>query len=139
MAIHFLEYRRMKLSLVVPAALVLTLGAGAAAMANGPLPPDPVKGKTVFARCMVCHDLNTGANRLGPSLKGVIGRKAGTYPGFAYSPAMKAKGVTWNPARLNAYLSAPTTFVPGNRMAMAPITNPQDRANLIAYLQKSAK
>lgn len=139
MTIKFLEYRRMKLSLIVPAALVLSLGVAAAAAANGPLPPDPAKGKAVFARCAVCHDLNTGANRIGPSLKGIIGRKAGTQPGFAYSPAMKAKGVTWNPASLSAYLAAPASYVPGNRMALAPITNPQDRANLIAYLQQAAK
>lgn len=127
----------MKLSLLVPTALIASLGA-AAALAAGPA-ADPVKGKTVFARCMVCHDLNTGANRIGPSLKGVVGRKAGTYPGYAYSPAMKAKGVTWNASTLGAYLASPTAYVPGNKMALAPITNPQDRANLIAYLQKAAK
>ncbi|WP_374281320.1 cytochrome c family protein [Novosphingobium sp.] len=127
----------MKLSLIVPAALILSLG-GAAALAAGPA-ADPVKGKAVFARCAVCHDLNTGANRIGPSLKGVIGRKAGTAAGYAYSPAMKKKAVTWNAATLSAYLAAPTTYVPGNKMAMAPMANPQDRANLIAYLQQAAK
>ena len=98
-----------------------------------------IKGKAVFARCMACHDLNTGANRIGPSLKGVIGRKAGTYPGYAYSPAMKAKGAVWNAATLDSYLTAPTTYVPGNKMPLAPMTNAQDRANLIAYLQQAAK
>lgn len=127
----------MKLSLLVPAALLAGL-AGAAALAAGPA-ADPVKGKTVFARCAVCHDLNTGANRIGPSLKGVMGRKAGTAPGYAYSPAMKGKGVTWNAATLNAYLANPAGYVPGNKMTQGPIANPQDRANLIAYLAQAAK
>lgn len=127
----------MKLPLLVPAMLIAGL-AGAAALAAGPA-PDPVKGKAVFARCAVCHDLNTGANRIGPSLKGVLGRKGGTFPGYAYSTAMKGKGVTWNAATLNAYLANPVGYVPGNKMPLAPITNPADRANLIAYLAQAAK
>ena len=126
----------MKLSLLAPAALLAALGA--AAMAAGPA-ADPIRGKAVFARCAVCHDLNTGTNRIGPSLKGVMGRKAGTLPGYTYSAAMKAKGVTWNAATLNAYLTNPVGYVPGNKMPLAPITNPADRANLIAYLAQAAK
>ena len=127
----------MKLTRIVPAALLAGLAA-ATALAAGPA-ADPVKGKAVFARCMACHDLNTGANRIGPSLKGVVGRKAGTFPGYAYSPAMKGKGVSWNAATLNAYLANPAGYVPGNKMPLAPIANPADRANLIAYLAQAAK
>ena len=126
----------MKLLLIVPAALIAAFGAAVVIAAPA---GDPVKGKAVFARCAVCHDLNTGANRIGPSLKGVIGRKAGTVAGYAYSPAMKKKAVTWNATTINAYLAAPSAYVPGNKMTMAPIANPQDRANLVAYLQQAAK
>lgn len=133
----------MTIRMIAGAALALSLlGAGAAVVNAAPAPApaaDPVKGKAVFARCMVCHDLNTGANRIGPSLKGVVGRKAGTAAGFAYSPAMKAKGVVWNPATLNAFLTAPTTYVKGNKMAFPGMANAQERANLIAYLKQSAR
>lgn len=100
---------------------------------------DPAKGKTVYARCAACHDLNTGATRLGPSMKGVMGRKAGAVAGFAYSPALKAKGIAWNPQTLDAYLAAPAKYIPGNKMPFAGIPNAQDRADLIAYLKHAAK
>ena len=64
-------------------------------------------GKTVFARCVACHDLNTGATRLGPSLKGIVGRKSGSVANFAYSPAMKASNKVWNAATLDAFLTSP--------------------------------
>ncbi|NML94067.1 c-type cytochrome [Novosphingobium olei] len=114
------------------AALVVT---AASAQAAG----DPAKGKTVYARCAACHDLNTGATRLGPSMKGIIGRKAGSVAGYAYSPAMKGKGVTWNAQTLDAYLAAPAKYVPGNKMPFAGIPNPQDRADLIAYLAQATR
>ena len=100
---------------------------------------DASRGKTVFARCAACHDLNTGTTRLGPSLKGVVGRTSGTMPNFNYSQAMKNKAIKWNDATLNAYLSAPSKYVPGNRMAFPPMANAQDRADLIAFLGKSAR
>lgn len=100
---------------------------------------DPVRGKTVYARCAACHDLNTGATRLGPSLKGIIGRTSGTMPNFNYSQAMKDKAVVWNATTLDAYLAAPAKNIPGNRMAFPPMANAQDRADLIAFLQQSAR
>lgn len=112
--------------------------AGTAAMAAPPA-GDAGRGRTVFARCAACHDLNTGANRLGPSMKGVVGRKAAAAPGFAYSPAMKGKNLTWNPATLDAFLTAPMKYVPGTRMAFAGLPNPQDRADVVAYLKQAAR
>lgn len=97
--------------------------------------PDLVKGKTLFARCAVCHDVKPGVNRLGPSLAGVAGRKAGAVPGFKYSPAMKGAKVVWNAKALDGYLAGPAKYIPGNRMAFAGLMNPVERANLIAYLQ----
>lgn len=112
---------------------------GAAATTASAAGADPAKGKTVFARCVACHDLNTGKTLLGPSLKGVMGRKSGSVANFAYSPAMKGKAVTWNASTLDAFLTAPMKYVPGTRMPFAGIPNAQDRADLIAYLQQSAK
>lgn len=100
---------------------------------------DAARGKAVFARCAACHDLNTGATRLGPSLKGVVGRTSGTVSGFNYSPAMKDRALVWNAASLDAFLAAPTKAVPGNKMAFPPLANPRDRADLIAFLEQAAR
>ncbi len=119
------------------AALLFSSGGSVSA---APAPAgDPVKGKAVFARCAICHDLNTGANRLGPTLKGVMGRKAGTAPGFAFSPALKAKGATWNAASLDAFLASPARYAPGNKMAFAGLPNAKERADLIAYMKQAAR
>lgn len=123
--------------LAIASAILLTVsGAG---LASAQPAGDPVRGKTVYARCAACHDLNTGATRLGPSLKGVVGRTSGTMPNFNYSQAMKDKAVTWNAASLDAYLAGPARYIPGNRMAFPPLANAQDRADLIAFLQQSAR
>ncbi|MBN8839179.1 MAG: cytochrome c family protein [Sphingomonadales bacterium] len=99
----------------------------------GPPAGDAERGRTVFARCAACHDAKTGANRVGPSLKGVVGRRAASNAGYGYSAALKNKNVTWTPATLDAFLTAPTRFAPGTRMSL-PVGNPKDRADLIAYL-----
>ena len=119
------------------AALVALTAAGAAQAAGGPV-GDAGRGKTVFARCAACHDLNTGAIRMGPSLKGVIGRKSGTFANFAYSAGMKGKGVTWGPDTLDVFLTSPMKYVQGTRMAFPGLSNPQDRADVIAYLKQAA-
>jgi cytochrome c len=91
-------------------------------------------GQAVFARCAACHAVTAGTNRLGPSLFGIIGRKAGTTAGFAYSPAMKNAKITWTASRLDAFLTRPSAAVPGTKMTFAGIPSAADRANLIAYL-----
>lgn len=118
-------------------ALGVAMAAGTSAFAQSSA-GDPVRGHTVYARCVACHDLNTGVTRLGPSLKGVMGRKAGGVADFAYSAAMKGSGVTWDAASLDAFLKAPASFMKGSRMAFAGISDAQDRADVIAYLQQSA-
>ena len=93
-------------------------------------------GTVVFNRCAICHDKTKGGpNKLGPQLFGVVGRKAGTYPGFSYSSAMRSAGFQWTPAKLDAYLASPASVVPSNKMAFAGIADARQRADLIAYLQ----
>src|ERR1700742_5078493 len=89
------------------------LATGAASAADG----DPAAGKRVFNQCMACHSVAEGKNGLGPSLHGVIGRKAGTAAGFKnYSPAMQKADVVWTEENINKYLADPKGFLPGNRM-----------------------
>ncbi|KKW93069.1 c-type cytochrome [Sphingobium chungbukense] len=99
---------------------------------------DAAKGKTVFARCMACHSVDRGVNRLGPSLAGIMGRTSGTVPGFAYSPAMKNAKIRWDAKSLDVFLTKPAAKVPGSKMIFAGLPNPADRANLIAYLASSS-
>jgi cytochrome c len=96
---------------------------------------DAAKGKEVFQRCAICHTVvKDGGNGLGPNLFGVVGRKAGTAPGFSYSPAMKSAGITWTPDKLTAYVQHPGATVPANRMAFAGLGNPDQASDVVAYL-----
>ncbi|EGD58461.1 cytochrome c, class I [Novosphingobium nitrogenifigens DSM 19370] len=126
----------MKFAAVMLAGAALA-AAGIATNANA-AGGDAAHGKTVFARCAACHDLNTGKTLLGPTLKGIVGRKSGSIAGFAYSPAMKAKGVVWTPGNLDQFITSPTKFVPGTRMPFAGLPDAKDRADVIAYLQQAA-
>ena len=94
---------------------------------------DAEHGKTIFKSCAVCHATDH-ANRVGPGLEGIIGRKAGTAPGFPYSDAMRKSDIVWDTKILDAYLESPQKVVPGNRMPYAGLKNPTDRADLDAYL-----
>ncbi|MGB8363104.1 MAG: c-type cytochrome [Rhizomicrobium sp.] len=92
-------------------------------------------GATVFARCAICHNNTKGAGaKIGPDLFGVVGRKAGTEPGFSYSAAMKNAGFVWTNARLDAYIKAPQQVVLGNKMPFGGLPSAGQRADLIAYL-----
>jgi cytochrome c2 len=109
---------------------VLVFGAASAEVTG-----NAANGAVVFNRCAICHNNTKAAgNKIGPDLFGVVGRKAGTYPGFSYSPAMKSTGFVWTPAKLDAYIASPPIVVPGNKMAFAGISNAGQRADLIAYL-----
>lgn len=118
----------------ISVAAALLFHGGAALAAAG----DPVKGKTVFARCVICHAVEPGKNKLGPSLSGVVGKPAGSVAGFSYSPAMKAAKINWTENNLGKYLANPRGFVPGTKMIFAGLPNAADRANVIAYLKKPA-
>jgi nitrite reductase (NO-forming) len=95
---------------------------------------DPTAGQKVFRKCQACHSLDPGKNLIGPSLAGVIGRKAGAAPGFAFSPAMKGADLTWTPQILAAYLSDPQKAIPGNRMPFPGLKSEHDRDDVIAFL-----
>jgi cytochrome c len=95
---------------------------------------DPEKGKAVFEQCAACHSLGEPGDFDGPSLKGVIGRKAGSLEDYRYSAAMKRSDVTWDAGTLDKYVTDPQAFIPGNRMAFGGIADKQQRDDLIAYL-----
>lgn len=100
---------------------------------------DAVKGKVVFARCALCHDVKAGPKKMGPALNGLFGRTSGTIAGFTYSPAMQKAKIRWDAKTLDAFLAKPSAVVPGNRMAFAGVPQAADRANLIAYLKSATK
>lgn len=98
---------------------------------------DPEKGKVLFLQCRACHSLEAGgANKVGPNLHGVFGRKAGLAPGFSYSDVVSQSDITWSAETLNSWLERPSDFLPGNRMVFVGIRTPEDRASLIAYLKQ---
>jgi cytochrome c len=84
---------------------------------------------------MACHNAeHGGANQLGPNLWDVIGEPIGQGKGFAFSDALSKKGGTWNWDNLSQWLDSPKAFAPGTKMTFAGLSNPQDRANVIAFL-----
>jgi cytochrome c len=98
---------------------------------------DAVAGAAAFqGYCGACHSVDKPArNKLGPSLVGVVGRKAGTTSGYSYSAAMKAYGQAWTPANLDRFLAAPVQAVPNTKMGFVGVKDAAKRANLIAYLK----
>ena len=108
---------------------VATTGSGAG---------DTAAGRQVFRKCQACHSLEPGKSLVGPSLAGVIGRKAGTLPNYNYSPAMKQANITWDAKTLDAYLADPQKLVPGNRMPFPGLKTDHDRTDVIAYLSAPA-
>ena len=104
------------------------LGAGTASAQSVPT------GKAAFAPCAACHGTKAGERKLGPSLFGVVGRKAASVPDARYSAAMKASGIVWTPAALDAFLTAPRKRVPGTMMTYVGMTDQKKRDALIRYL-----
>jgi cytochrome c len=96
---------------------------------------DPAAGQQIFNKCMACHNADKGgANQTGPNLWNVIGEPIGQGKGFAFSDALSKKGGSWNWDSLSEWLTSPRTFAPGTKMTFAGLSNPQDRANVIAFL-----
>ena len=96
---------------------------------------DAAAGDQVFKKCTACHNADKGgANALGPNLWGIMGEPVGKGHGYAFSPALAGVGGTWNWDNLSAWLASPKKFAPGTKMTFAGLSNPQDRANVIAYL-----
>lgn len=119
---------------VVFAGLLLAVSAG-----SGRADGDPVKGKRVFIKCKTCHELTAKKNKIGPYLVGVIGRKSASVPGYNYSTAMKKADVVWDEKTLDVYLANPRKLVPGTKMTLAPLTDPKERADVIAYIKQEMK
>jgi cytochrome c len=100
---------------------------------------DPEKGKAVFEQCAACHSLDATGDYDGPTLNGVIGRKAGSLEDYRYSAAMKRSDVVWDAVTLDKYVADPQAFIPGNRMAFAGIGDKTQRDDLIAFLSVATK
>lgn len=111
--------------------LAMAAGLSGAVHADGPTSGDPERGRTLYGGCQGCHSLDD--NDIGPKHRGVLGRTAGSVPGYAYSPALKASGIVWDAANLDRWLTNPQTLVPGARMFYST-PDAQVRADIIAYL-----
>jgi cytochrome c len=140
---------------MVPARIVLVSGlALALAACGGAKQPEPAAADNAqapattatttaaanaapaaFAICKSCHSVEKGKTMIGPSLFGIMGTKAGEIPGYTFSAAMKASGLTWDDATLDAFLTSPMKTVPGTRMTYAGQPDAAKRAEIIAYLK----
>ena len=118
--------RRFSLPGLVAALLLMPGGAHA----DG----DPAHGQQLYNKCRACHSDVAGRTLVGPSLFGIVGRTAGTEPGYAFSPGLAGLGFAWTEEKLDAWLANPRAMVPGTKMIYLGLPNPQDRADLIAYL-----
>ena len=121
-------------------------GAGAGPVEEGPSiaellqDADVAAGQQAFRPCAACHTPDEGgANKVGPNLYGVVGRPIASHEGFSYSAAMRefsqGGSVVWDYDHLSEFLKSPRNYVAGTSMAFAGIRNPQQEANLIAYLR----
>ena len=114
--------------------LAVFLVAGSAGVAGA---QDAALGEKVFLKCKACHQIGEGAkNAVGPALTGIVGRTAGTYPGYTYSDANKNSGITWDVATLKDYLKNPRAKIPGTKMIFPGLPKDEDIDNVIAYLKQ---
>lgn len=115
------------------AAAVVVLAAASVYAVTAPvkMAGDATRGKTLYQACMGCHSLDE--DDVGPRHRGVLGRTAGTVPGYAYSPALKNSHIVWDAETLDRWLTNPQALVPGAKMFFA-MPGRQDRADVIAYL-----
>ena len=112
-------------------AIALAVGSATAVAATA----DVAHGEEVYNRCLACHALKT--DRVGPRHCGLIGRRAGSVPGFAYSEAMKKSKLTWDEKTLDRFLQKPLKVVPGTAMTYDGVPDAKDRRDLIAYLKQA--
>jgi cytochrome c len=107
-----------------------------AGSATAALAADPAAGEKIFkAQCGICHTVAAGENRIGPTLFGVVGRPAGSVPGFNFTADHKKLGITWDAATLDKYLANPRAMVPDTSMVYAGLKDDAERADLVAYLE----
>ena len=129
--IHTSAMRVLTATIAAAAGLAVGFGSPQAAPAG-----NAKDGAAVFMdNCGVCHDATKGGpNKIGPNLFAVVGRKSAVAPGYMYSPAMMKAGLTWDLPTLGVYLAGPQKKVPGTKMGFPGFSDPQDQADVIAYL-----
>ena len=104
---------------------------------SGAQAQDAAAGEKIFGVCKACHQIGeTAKNSVGPVLNGVIGRAAGTYPGYSYSAANKNSGITWDEATFREYIKDPRAKIPGTKMIYAGLRDEQKVNDLLAYLKQ---
>ena len=97
-------------------------------------------GRIIFEhRCRICHADDPALKTYGPPLAGVIGRQAGSYPGYAYSEALKQAGITWSPEAITAWMANNKAMMPGTKMRHVGVTDPAEQELIIAYLKTLSK
>jgi cytochrome c len=97
------------------------------------------RGRILFLRCASCHDIGTTPSaKIGPNLRGIVGRKVASLPGYAYSAALRSQDFDWDAAHLDRWIQNPNEVAPGTMMAFAGIAEESDRRAIIEYLQKQA-
>jgi cytochrome c len=116
----------------LPAAVMASMVAIAAAPAHA---ADAARGEQLYARCAACHAL--ASDRVGPRHCGLLGRRAGSVPGFLYTDGMKNSKLVWDAKTLDRFLAKPLAVVPGTSMTYDGVPEARDRADLIAYLQNA--
>lgn len=112
----------------------------AIAMSDSPAAAgDAALGQKIFNKCKACHDVAEPKNKVGPSLKGLFGRSAGSLEGFAYSEAMKSSGIVWSEDTLKTYLADPKATVPGTKMSFTGLKKEEEIENILEYLEEATK
>jgi cytochrome c len=119
---------------VTLAGVALALAAGAALAQDAAARGDPKAGQEIYARCIACHSL--ARDRTGPRHCGLLGRRAGSVKGFGYSKAMTRSKIVWSAETLDRFLENPMQALPGTSMGYTGVTDPKERADLIAYLAR---
>jgi cytochrome c len=115
-------------AVALASAMALT---SATAMAAG----DATKGAQVFKKCKACHSIKAGKKKVGPSMFGVVGRKAGTAKGYRFSKAMKGSGLTWDETTLDKFLKKPKKLIKKTKMGFGGLKKDSQRADVIAYMK----
>jgi cytochrome c len=118
-----------------PLAAAMALASALAVAPGVARAADAVRGEQLYARCAACHAL--ASDRVGPRHCGLLGRRAGSVPGFSYTDAMKNSKLIWDDKTLDRFLAKPMAVVPGTSMTYDGVPDSQDRADLIAWLRKA--
>jgi cytochrome c len=122
----------MRLKAPLMALIAATTAVATTAHSEG----DVKKGEAVYKKsCLICHAVEAGKNKIGPSLHGIVGKKSASIEGFQYSPAMKGADKTWDAKTLDEYLANPRDYIPNTKMVFPGLKDEDDRRNLITYLE----